>query len=72
LRGGPAELGEREREKLGQLLGVLPDDLRGTGNPRPSRLNELCSHYERALRTIIADPTRAAEIAQLALDMGKD
>jgi hypothetical protein len=52
-------------------LGVLPDDLRGSGNPRPSRL-ELCSHYERALRTIIADPTKAAEIAQSALIMGKD
>ena len=63
MRGSPAELGERERQKLGQLLGVLPDDLRGPGNPRLSRLNELCSHYERALRTIIANPTEAAEIA---------
>ena len=71
MRGSPAELGEREREKLGQLLGVLPDDLRGTGNPRPSRLDELCSHYERALRTIIANPTKAFEIAQSALKMGK-
>ena len=33
--------------------------------------HELCSHYERALRTIIANPTKAAEIARLALDMGK-
>ena len=71
MRGSPAELGERERQKLGQLLGVLPDYMRGPGNPRLSCLNELCSHYERALRTIIANPTKAAEIAQSALDMGK-
>jgi len=71
MRGSPAELGERERQTLGRLLEVSPDDLRGPSNPRLSRLNELCSHYERALRTIIADPTRAAEIAQLALDMGR-
>jgi len=71
LRGTPVELGERERETLGRLLEVSPYDLRGPGNPRLSRLNELCSHYERALRTIIANPTKAAEIARLALDMGK-
>jgi len=58
MRGSPAELGERERQKLAQLLGVLPDNLRGPGNPRLSRLNELCSHYERALRSIIANPTQ--------------
>jgi hypothetical protein len=29
-----------------------------------------CRHYERALRTIIANPTKAAEYAQSALDMG--
>jgi len=71
LRGTPVELGERERETLGRLLEVSPDDLRGPSNPRLTRLNELCSHYERALRTIIANPTKAAEIARLALDMGK-
>ena len=71
LRGTPVELGERERETLGRLLEVSPDDLRGPSNPRLSHLNELCSHYERALRTIIANPTRAAEIAQSALKMGK-
>ena len=71
LRGTPVELGERERETLGRLLEVSPYDLRGPGNPRLSRFNELCSHYERALRTIIANPTKAAEIARLALDMGK-
>jgi hypothetical protein len=70
LRGTPVELGERERETLGRLLEVSPDDLRGPGNPRPS-LNELCRHYERALRTIIADPTKAAETAKAALKMGK-
>src|SRR6516164_11731383 len=43
MRGSPAELSERERQRLGQLLGVLPDDLGAAGNPRLSRLNELCS-----------------------------
>ena len=66
MRGSPAELSERERQRLGQLLGVLPDDLGAAGNPRLSRLNELCSHYARA-----ANPTKAAEIAQSALDMGR-
>jgi hypothetical protein len=58
MRGSPAELAERERQKLAQLSGVLPDNSRGPGNPRLSRLNELCSHYERALRSIIANPTQ--------------
>jgi len=33
-------------------------------------LRDRCRHYERALRTIIANPTKAAEYAQSALDMG--
>jgi hypothetical protein len=81
-RGLPAELGEREREALGQLLGVSPDDLRGPNSPVPARMNggslngpdydelrDRCRTYQRALRKIIAeDPTSVgAEIAQAAL-----
>jgi hypothetical protein len=38
-RGHPAELGEPDREKLAQVLGIPPDDLRGPANPLPSRIN---------------------------------
>jgi hypothetical protein len=34
-------------------------------------LRELCRHYERALRTIVANPTEAVEIAKSALVMGR-
>ena len=67
----PAELGECEREILGRLLGILPDDLRGPNNPAPapSRINggshpsgpdheelrDRCRGYERALRKIVAE-----------------
>ena len=37
---------------------------------RDKVLRDRCRHYERALRTIIANPTKAAEYAQSALDMG--
>jgi hypothetical protein len=64
LRGTLVELGER-RETLGRLLEVSPDDLRGAWQTPGYRV------VERALRTIIANPTKAAEIAQSALIMGK-
>jgi hypothetical protein len=38
-RGFPAELGERDRENLGRLLGISLDHLRGPNNPLPSRLS---------------------------------
>jgi hypothetical protein len=37
-RGHPVELGERDRRKLAQILGISPDDLRGPDNPLP-RIN---------------------------------
>ena len=40
------------------------------GLARDKVLRDRCRHYERALRTIIANPTKAAEHAQSALDMG--
>ena len=40
------------------------------GLARDKVLRDRCRHYERALRTIIANPTKAAEYAQSALDMG--
>lgn len=42
-RGSPAELAERERNMLAQILGVSADDLRGPGNP-PARLNGTDAH----------------------------
>jgi hypothetical protein len=69
-RGSPVELAEREREILGRLLGVAPDDLRGPNNPIPSHMNggshpsgpdpheelrDRCRIYERALRKIVAE-----------------
>lgn len=39
-RGVPAELEERDREKLAEILGVSPDDLRGPSNPLPARTYE--------------------------------
>jgi hypothetical protein len=54
-RGLPAELGEREREALGRLLGVSPDDLRGPNSPRPHRMNGGSnSKWEAPVRT--SDP----------------
>ena len=38
-RGHPAELRERDREKLAHVLGISPDDLRGPANPLPLRFN---------------------------------
>jgi hypothetical protein len=38
-RGHPAELRERDREKLAQVLGISPDDLRGPATPLPARIN---------------------------------
>jgi glutathione S-transferase len=38
-RGHPAELRERDREKLAQVLRISPDDLRGPANPLPLRFN---------------------------------
>jgi hypothetical protein len=32
-RGHPIELRERDREKLAQVLGIPPDDLRGLATP---------------------------------------
>ena len=40
------------------------------GLARDKVLRDRCRHYERALRTIIANPTKAADYAQSALDMG--
>lgn len=36
-RGHPAELRERDREKLAQVLGISPDELRGPAEP--ARIN---------------------------------
>ena len=38
-RGHPAELRERDREKLAQVLGIPPDDLRWPVTPLPSSMN---------------------------------
>jgi len=38
-RGQPVELRERDREKLAQVLGISPDELRGPANPLPLRFN---------------------------------
>jgi hypothetical protein len=38
-RGHPTELGERDREKLAQILGISPDELRGPATPLPARIN---------------------------------
>jgi transcriptional regulator with XRE-family HTH domain len=38
-RGHPTELGERDREKIAQVLGISPDELRGPANPLPARIN---------------------------------
>ena len=40
------------------------------GLARDKVLRDRCRHYERALRTIIANPTKAADYAQSALDIG--
>jgi hypothetical protein len=63
-RGHLKELRERDREKLAQVLGIPPDDLRGPATPLPSSMNggsrsaetgieelrEPCRTYEFALR----------------------
>ena len=63
-RGHLKELRERDREKLAQVLGIPPDDLRGLATPLPSSMNggsrsaetdieelrEPCRTYEFALR----------------------
>jgi hypothetical protein len=47
-RGSPVELVEREREILGRLLGISPDDLRGPNNPLPSPQRRRCSAASNA------------------------
>jgi hypothetical protein len=82
-RGHPAELRERDREKLAQILGIPPHDLHGPATPLPSSMNggsrsgetdieelrERCRTYEFALRKIATEEpnSSAASLAAAAL-----
>ena len=82
-RGHLIELSERDREKLAQVLGIPPDDLRGLATPLPSSMNggsrsgetdieelrERCRTYEFALRKIATEEpnSSAASLAAAAL-----
>jgi hypothetical protein len=76
-RGHPAELRERDREKLAQVLGIPPDDLRGPVTPLAVKhertdieeLRERCRTYEFALCKIATEEpnSSAASLAAAAL-----
>jgi hypothetical protein len=80
-RGHPSELRERERdrEKLAQVLGIPPDDLRGPATPLAVKhertdieeLRERCRTYEFALRKIATEEpnSSAASLAAAALHL---